>query len=48
MSIQIAELQTHMTKQAKFDDKDNLFSSASEEVDEEQTNKNNRALIPYV
>ena len=49
MSIQIAELQTQITKQAESDDDSNPFSSGSEEEeDEEQSNKNNRALIPYV
>ena len=48
MSVQIAELKTQMTKQAESDDKDNLCSCGNEEEDEEQLNKNNQALIPYV
>ena len=48
MSVQIAELQTQMTKQVASDDKDDLFISGSKEEDEKQSNKNNQALIPYV
>ena len=49
ISIQIAELQTQITKQAESDDDGNLFSSGSEEEeDEEQSNKNNQAIISYV
>ena len=42
------ELQTQLAKKAESDDKNSLFSSDSEDENEEQSNKNNQALIPYV
>ena len=48
MRVQISELQTQLTKKAESDNNTDLFSSESEKEDEEQSNKNNQALIPYV
>ena len=46
LSSQIDELETQLIQQNQFDDDKDLFRDES--GDEEETNKNNQTLIPYV